>query len=108
RYVDSRARTRHRFAIAGDVYLLAFATIISGISNIVSGIRLRKEIDNEWALVLGGVLWLLLGFALLGQPMLGIVMAVYLIAGISIVGGVVLIYLAWKARAVAKRMADAT
>ena len=38
------------------IYLLAFAAIISGVSNIASGIRLRKEIDNEWALVLGGVL----------------------------------------------------
>lgn len=90
------------------IYLLAFAAITSGTSNIVSGIRLRKEIDNEWAMVLGGVLWVLLGFSLLSQPIVGIVTAVYFIAGISIVGGVVLIYLAWKARAVAIRMADAT
>lgn len=89
------------------VYLLAFSAIVSGISEIVTGIRLRKEIDDEWAMLLGGGLWLLLGICLLSRPLLSAVVLVQIIAVFSIVGGIVLLGLAWKARSLGEAAAGA-
>jgi uncharacterized membrane protein HdeD (DUF308 family) len=86
------------------VYLLAFSAIISGISEVFTGIRLRKQIDNEWAMVLGGVLWVILGLVLLSRPLLSVAILVYLIAGFAIVGGLIMLLLGWKARAMTRKL----
>ena len=83
------------------IYLLAFSAIVSGFSGIFTGFRLRKEIDSEWAMIIGGVLWLLFGLMLLGRPLLSAAVLVNVIAAFSVVGGVILLILAFKARKLA-------
>jgi uncharacterized membrane protein HdeD (DUF308 family) len=49
------------------VFIAVWAIAI-GVFEIVGAIRLRKEIDNEWLLILSGALSVLFGLVLLVQP----------------------------------------
>ncbi len=42
--------------------------IVTGLLEIIGAVRLRNEIDNEWMLILSGVVAVLFGLALLAQP----------------------------------------
>ena len=84
------------------VYLVGFMVIISGISSIVTGIRLRKEIDNEWSMILGGLLYVLFGVFLVINPLMSMVGLLYFIGGLSVIGGIVLIIFSLKIRKAGK------
>ncbi len=84
------------------IYLVGFMVIISGIFSIVTGIRLRKEIDNEWSMIIGGVLSLLFGFVLIFNPLLSLIVLVYFIGALSLVGGIILIVLSFQIRKAGK------
>ena len=43
-------------------------TLVHGIFEIIGAIQLRKEIDNEWMLILGGVLSVIFGAIILIAP----------------------------------------
>jgi uncharacterized membrane protein HdeD (DUF308 family) len=76
------------------LYLIAWWCIVRGLFEIVGAIRLRKEIDNEWWLVLEGVLSVLFGIILLVRPGAGALAVVWLIGAWSILVGAMLVALA--------------
>ena len=61
-------------------------------------LRLYWALKEGWGSAIAGVLNIILGLLILGNPMLGIVMLVYLAAILNIVGGIATIYLAIKMR----------
>ena len=85
--------------------IIAFAAIVRGVFEIAAGIRLRKEIEGEFWLILGGVLSMVFGIFLLLRPGVGALAVVWLIGGYAIVFGIVAILLAFRLRAVQKRLA---
>ena len=50
------------------LYLIAFWAVFTGIAEIVAAFQLRRHIEGEWALVLGGVLSVLFGMFLFLAP----------------------------------------
>lgn len=82
------------------VLLVFIATwaIILGVFQIFGAIRLRKEIDNEWWLILSGVLSVLFGVVLLAQPGAGALALVWVIGAYAIVFGVMLVALSLRLR----------
>ena len=90
------------------IYLVGFMIIISGISSIATGIRLRKEIDNEWSMIIGGVLSLIFGLLLIFNPLISLVVLLYFIGALSLVGGIILIVLAFKIRTAGKQLVKET
>ena len=80
------------------VLLVFIATwaIVLGIFQIAGAIRLRKEIDNEWTLILGGVLSMLFGLVLLVAPGAGAVALIWVIAAYAILFGVLLVALSLR------------
>jgi len=80
------------------LYLVAAWAIVTGILQIVGAIRLRREIEGEWALILGGVLSVIFGLVLAVLPGSGILALVWLIGAYAVVSGVLLIVLAFRGR----------
>ena len=70
--------------------------LLYGITEIVGAIRLRKEIDNEWLLLMHGALAVLFGLMALFRPGAGALALIWLIASFAFASGVLLIALAFR------------
>ena len=75
--------------------------IVSGVMHIIWALRVRKEIDNEWMLVLGGVIAVLLGFLLAAAPIAGMFVGTIWIGTLALVQGALQIWAAFKVRKLA-------
>jgi uncharacterized membrane protein HdeD (DUF308 family) len=70
--------------------------LVYGVFEIVGAIRLRKEIDNEWLLLMHGALAVLFGLMVLVRPGAGALAVIWLIASFAFASGVLLIALALR------------
>jgi uncharacterized membrane protein HdeD (DUF308 family) len=91
----------------GLLYYIAFWAIATGILGIVAAIHLRKEIEGEFWLGLAGLASVAFGVLLVARPGAGALTVLWLIASYAIAFGVILIILAFKARAFVDRVAAA-
>lgn len=80
------------------VYLISGWALVTGIFEVVAAIRLRKEIENEWTLALGGVLSIAFAVILFLWPAAGAFALVWMIAGYSVAFGFLLILLGFRLR----------
>ncbi|WP_189159697.1 HdeD family acid-resistance protein [Lentzea pudingi] len=71
--------------------LIAVWAIVTGVLQIVDGIRLRKVMTNEWFYVVTGALTVLLGVILVVNPAAGAMAFVITIGVFAILWGVVLV-----------------
>ena len=76
--------------------LIAVWAIICGVLEIAAAIRLRKEIHNEWMLILSGVLAVAFGALMILSPGSGALAVLWVIAAFSIAYGVLLVGLAFR------------
>jgi uncharacterized membrane protein HdeD (DUF308 family) len=60
------------------VYVIGIWAIMTGLLGVVAAISLRKIINDEWLLGLGGVLGIIFGIIVLMQPVAGALTVVYL------------------------------
>jgi uncharacterized membrane protein HdeD (DUF308 family) len=82
----------------GLLILIAWWAIFNGVMEIVTAIRLRKVITNEWFLVLAGVASIVFGIVLLLQPAVGALVLIWWIGAWALVFGVLLMVLAFRMR----------
>jgi uncharacterized membrane protein HdeD (DUF308 family) len=84
------------------VYLIGFWSILRGVLEIIGAIRLRKEIANEWTLGIAGALSVIFGLILVFMPGAGAIGLLWLIATWAVLFGLLLIWVAFKVRKLAK------
>ena len=70
--------------------------LVSGIFQIIGAIQLRKQIDNEWWLILGGVVSVLFGLYVLVYPGGGALALIWAIAFYSILFGILMVAASFK------------
>ena len=83
------------------VLLLLFIAgwaIATGVFQIIGAIKLRKEIDNEWLLILGGIISVLFGVSMMLAPGAGALALVWVIGAYSVVIGTIFVALALRLR----------
>jgi uncharacterized membrane protein HdeD (DUF308 family) len=85
------------------LFYIAVWAIAKGVLEIAAAIRLRKEIEGEWRLALGGLASVALGVFLMVQPGAGALALLWLIATYAIVFGILLALLAFKVRRLGAR-----
>lgn len=79
------------------MFIAAWAIII-GVLEIYGAIQLRKVIDNEWWLILSGLLSIAFGVILFAQPNTGALALIWVIALYAIFFGCLLVGLAFRLR----------
>ncbi len=91
-------------AVALLFFVVVWA-ISTGVLEIVVAIRLRKEIKDEWLLILGGLLSVVFGVLLMAHPGAGALALMWLIGTFAVAFGFVLVSLAFKVRSFGKQFA---
>jgi uncharacterized membrane protein HdeD (DUF308 family) len=86
------------------LWLIAFWAILTGVLEIVMAIRLRKQIDNEWWLVVAGAASVVFGLILMLRPGEGAIAVVWLIGIYALVFGAIMIALGLRLRGAARSL----
>jgi uncharacterized membrane protein HdeD (DUF308 family) len=86
------------------LFYIAIWAVATGVVQLLTAIRLRQEIRNEWALVLAGIASLALGVLLMARPGPGALALLWLIASYAVVFGLLLVALALQVRGAARRI----
>jgi uncharacterized membrane protein HdeD (DUF308 family) len=82
------------------LYLVAFWAITTGTFQVIAAIALRRELDNEFWMALGGVASVVFGVLLIAFPSDGLISLVWLVGLWSVVFGVSSLGLAYRLHAI--------
>ncbi len=86
---------------------IAFWALLTGLLEIIAAVRLRKEIEGEWWMILSGVASIIFAVLLFLYPSSGALAMVWIIAAYAILFGVFLIMLGFKLRSRRSKLAVA-
>ncbi|MGZ5034287.1 MAG: HdeD family acid-resistance protein [Usitatibacter sp.] len=84
------------------VLLMGANALVTGVLDLVMAFRLRKEIRNEWMLVLAGLVSIVFGALVLAFPGAGALAMVWMVSFYATLTGVLLLALAIRLRGRAK------
>jgi uncharacterized membrane protein HdeD (DUF308 family) len=87
------------------LYIIAAWAVVTGGFEIAAAIRLRKEIEGEWLLVLSGALSVLFGLAMMVFPAAGALAIVWLLGSYAVIFGVLLLVLGFRLRSLSQSIA---
>jgi len=86
------------------LFYIAIWAITTGVVQVLTAIRLRQEIANEWMLILAGLASVAFGALLMLRPGAGALAVLWLIGSYAIVFGLLLVVLALEVRSVSRRL----
>jgi uncharacterized membrane protein HdeD (DUF308 family) len=81
------------------VMVIAANALVTGVLDIVSAVRLRRDLAGEWLLALSGIASVVFGALVFMYPLAGAIALVWMVSVYAIVTGVLLLSLAVRARA---------
>lgn len=84
------------------VILIGAWSVVRGVTEIAAGVSLRKIIPNEWLLILGGLVSVVLGAALIAMPGAGALALLWWIAAWALAFGLILTVWSFRLRGLAR------
>jgi uncharacterized membrane protein HdeD (DUF308 family) len=89
------------------LFYIAIWAIATGVLEIALAVRLRKEIQGEWRLIVGGLASVILGILLMANPGEGAIAVLWLVGAYAVLFGLLLAFLAFRVRRLGKELASA-
>jgi uncharacterized membrane protein HdeD (DUF308 family) len=86
------------------LFYIAIWAITTGVLEIAAAIRLRKELQGEWLLILGGLASVAFGVMLIGNPGAGALAVLWLIAAYAVFIGLILVMLSFRVKGLGKQV----
>ena len=80
------------------VTFIAAWSIVTGVLEIVTAVRIRAMIANEWLMILSGVVSIIFGILLIVQPGAGAISIVWLLGAYALLFGILTLMLAFRLR----------
>ena len=87
-------------------FLIIVWAIVTGVAEISTAIRLRREIEGEWAMILSGAISILFAVVLLVSGVIGIFTLVWVIGIYAVAFGILLLITAFRVRGRDDRSGD--
>ena len=84
---------------------IAAWSIVTGIFEITTALRIRTMIENEWLMILSGIVSIIFGILLIAQPGAGGIAIVWLLGAYALIFGILMLVLAFRCAACATRWA---
>lgn len=94
--------THPGFVISFMLYFIAFWAIMAGVFQIYNAIKLRKVIENEWFMILNGVITLVFGLIILFNVVASAEAFIMVFGFFAIISGVLMIALSFKVKSLNK------
>ncbi len=88
--------------------VIAAWAILTGIFEVVVAIKLRKQVSNEWILIVSGVLSVVFGVLVIAMPNAGALSIIWLIGIYAILFGIMMLTLAFKLKGMVSQAKAAT
>ena len=88
------------------LFYIALWAIATGVLEIAAAIRLREVLQNEWLLILAGIVSVAFGVWLVARPEAGALAVLWAIGIYAIVFGVLVVLFAFKIRSYAGKVTD--
>ena len=77
---------------------IAAWSIVTGIFEITTALRIRTMIENEWLMILSGIVSIIFGILLIAQPGAGGIAIVWLLGAYALIFGILMLVLAFRLR----------
>ncbi len=90
------------------LFVVAAWALVRGVFEIVSAVRLRREIEHEWLLALSGAVLVLLGALLFLFPAAGLLSVAWFMGAFAVAAGILLLVGAFRLRRLSQGFAAAT
>jgi uncharacterized membrane protein HdeD (DUF308 family) len=87
------------------LYFIGFWALVTGAFEVVAAIRLRRQIEGEWALALAGLISVGFGLAILFAPGAGALAVAWIIGAYAITFGAVMLVLGFRLRGAGRSVA---
>jgi uncharacterized membrane protein HdeD (DUF308 family) len=78
------------------VLILGIQAIIAGIVDLASNMRLRRAVEDEWAMALGAVAQIIFGILVIVAPEVTLALIVPVIGGLALLAGIGMIFFSWR------------
>jgi uncharacterized membrane protein HdeD (DUF308 family) len=87
-------------------YFIGFWAMATGVMRIILALRLRREIDGEWWMVLSALVGIAFGVLVIARPGAGVLSMLTVLAIWAVVIGISLVVLSFKVKSVGGQLGD--